>query len=405
MTKPKNRVPRVEDLWYKTVVDQSGNNQKVPSQRHGIGKRRWRVRYVDKEGCERAPAFAEKIDAQRWLDENIGKLLATEIGGTVTVTTTKTGVFVYHDMRKHEDFDETAQALFEIVQLAARKYPGRPRHLYLDIEGHRNPAGGYDADACEILGNFMQEFLGQYLTVFPTVGARLRNPNQSENIPETLDIQTRAPETPEGEAMSVPTLDALLRPVLLAADTPKTRAEIREIVAAAVNLSDEDRKVRTRSGRKTVWDDNTSWTITFLNHSGLLEKKAATGRQYGTQYMVTELGQKILAEHPHIDRDVLRQAGVWRKIQESTRQPSKRVERRESKNSEPVRDESATLEAVLLDALKAIRAVDGFKGGVERARELAHQALVDYESARRPPSSNGKVTWATGGGTVTSGSR
>lgn len=409
MNTPKNREPRVEDLWYKTV-----QGQKVPTRRHGRGNRRWRVRYVDDKGCEHAPAFEREIDAQRWIDEEIVPISIAEIGGTVTVTTTKTGVFLYHDMRKHDDFGTTAQALFDLVQCTARKYPGKPRHLYLDIEDHRNSAGGYDTDACEILGNFMQEFLGQYLSRFPTIGERLRNPNQSEDIPETLTINPDAPETtpPEGGAMTVPTIDALLRPILLAVegDIPKTRAEIRAIVAAAVNLSDEDRLVLTKGGKETVWQSNMGWAITYLNHSGLLEKKASTGKQYGTQYALTELGQTILAEHPQITERVLRQAGVWREPSKATTTPAPPDPASHTKpdtkyvgsmNSQP----PVNPEQILVAALKAIRAVDGFRGSAERARELADHALSDYEAARRHPFSNGKVSRKAGGGFATSDSR
>lgn len=487
MNTPKNREPRVEDLWYKTV-----QGQKVPTRRHGRGNRRWRVRYVDDKGCEHAPAFEREIDAQRWIDEEIVPISIAEIGGTVTVTTTKTGVFLYHDMRKHDDFGTTAQALFDLVQCTARKYPGKPRHLYLDIEDHRNSAGGYDADACEILGNFMQEFLGQYLSRFPTIGARMRNPNQSEDIPETLTIQgspdlsswpeavlsslrsycqknatstierqafideempsiraatktrgatpeqtlgrilqelrdagiieflspgryrltDQTPSSPEGGAMTVPTIDALLRPILLAVegDIPKTRAEIRAIVAAAVNLSDEDRLVLTKGGKETVWQSNMGWAITYLNHSGLLEKKASTGKQYGTQYALTELGQTILAEHPQITERVLRQAGVWREPSKATTTPAPPDPASHTKpdtkyvgsmNSQP----PVNPEQILVAALKAIRAVDGFRGSAERARELADHALSDYEAARRHPFSNGKVSRKAGGGFATSDSR
>ena len=57
---------------------------------------------------------------------------------------------LYHVMRDREDFGETAQALFEIVRYAITEFTGRRRLLYLDIEGHRNPACGFDRDADQI---------------------------------------------------------------------------------------------------------------------------------------------------------------------------------------------------------------------------------------------------------------
>jgi len=50
----------VEDLWKK--------RDGTPSAREGRGLR-WRARYVNEQGDERSRAFARKVDAQRWLDE------------------------------------------------------------------------------------------------------------------------------------------------------------------------------------------------------------------------------------------------------------------------------------------------------------------------------------------------
>lgn len=72
----RNRRAGVEDLWTKTVRDEHGNTQTVPSGRHGVGMR-WRARYVDDEGRERTKAFTRKADAQSWLDNEITPALAT----------------------------------------------------------------------------------------------------------------------------------------------------------------------------------------------------------------------------------------------------------------------------------------------------------------------------------------
>jgi integrase len=72
----RSRRAGVEDRWTKTVRDEQGNEQTVPGTRHGIGLR-WRARYVDDEGHERSKQFARKVDAQRWLDNEITAKLAT----------------------------------------------------------------------------------------------------------------------------------------------------------------------------------------------------------------------------------------------------------------------------------------------------------------------------------------
>ncbi len=72
----RNRRAGVEDRWTKTVRDEQGNTHKVPSARHGKG-RRWMVRYVADDGRERTKAFERKADAQSWLDTEVIAKLAT----------------------------------------------------------------------------------------------------------------------------------------------------------------------------------------------------------------------------------------------------------------------------------------------------------------------------------------
>lgn len=63
----RNRRAGVEDRWRKTVFDEHGSAQTVPSVRDGKGLR-WMARYVDERGREHSRSFARKADAQSWLD-------------------------------------------------------------------------------------------------------------------------------------------------------------------------------------------------------------------------------------------------------------------------------------------------------------------------------------------------
>jgi len=65
---------------------------------------------------------------------------------------------------------------------------GKPRHLYLDIEGHRNEAGGFDRDALELQKEFLIDFFMHWLTeVHMSLGA-YRNGHQREDLPDRLNI-------------------------------------------------------------------------------------------------------------------------------------------------------------------------------------------------------------------------
>ena len=75
MSGKRNRRAGVEDRWTKTVRDEHGNTQTVPSAANGKGKRR-RARYVDERGREHAKGFARKVDAQACLDKQTAVLVS-----------------------------------------------------------------------------------------------------------------------------------------------------------------------------------------------------------------------------------------------------------------------------------------------------------------------------------------
>jgi integrase len=76
MTQKRNRRSGVEDRWTKSIRDADGNVQAAPSANYGKGMR-WRARFVDDDGHERAKGFRRKSDAQRWLDAEVTAKLAT----------------------------------------------------------------------------------------------------------------------------------------------------------------------------------------------------------------------------------------------------------------------------------------------------------------------------------------
>lgn len=110
---------------------------------------------------------------------------------------------IYHVMRADEDFEMTAEILFKLVQDAAEKFPGKPRHLYLDIDGHRNSEGGYDHDAFELITNFMLGFLGPYLTKMThPLSSAINNAAQREDLPPGLFITPGGDESDREERMA-----------------------------------------------------------------------------------------------------------------------------------------------------------------------------------------------------------
>jgi hypothetical protein len=117
----------------------------------------------------------------------------------------KRSVAIYHEMRADDDFLNAAQALYQTVQLACTKYPGRPRILFLDIQGHRNDEGGYDQDAYELQSRYLAKTLMPFLTQAhtPLLTAEkqyLTNPKpQRDDIDDKLTIR-KAPQRRENKS-------------------------------------------------------------------------------------------------------------------------------------------------------------------------------------------------------------
>ena len=100
-------------------------------------------------------------------------------------------VAIRHVVRRHEGFDESARTLLELVKSAQERNPGKRRVLYLEVEGHRNSAGGFDDDMIELMKEYVIGFLGRHLSEVhtPLVHIEATTP-QGDDIPDELKIQT-----------------------------------------------------------------------------------------------------------------------------------------------------------------------------------------------------------------------
>lgn len=76
MAQKRNPRSGVEDRWTKSIRDAHGNVQSVPSANYGKGMR-WRARFIDDNGAERAKGFHRKSDAQKFLDAEVTAKLVT----------------------------------------------------------------------------------------------------------------------------------------------------------------------------------------------------------------------------------------------------------------------------------------------------------------------------------------
>ena len=108
-------------------------------------------------------------------------------------------VALYHLVYADEGFEESAQALFRLVQRAQRVRPGKERKLFLDIEGHRDDEGAFDSDMLELQEHFLLGVLARYLSEIHCPLVTARNPDpQDDEIPPLLAIQDKESEESTG---------------------------------------------------------------------------------------------------------------------------------------------------------------------------------------------------------------
>lgn len=102
----------------------------------------------------------------------------------------KSAVAIYHVVYGNEGFQQAARVLFELVQRAQQLEPDKNRNLYLDIEGHRNTKGGFDADMLELQKEFLVGFLAPFLSEIHSPLISLKNSKpQNNDIPPAIIIQ------------------------------------------------------------------------------------------------------------------------------------------------------------------------------------------------------------------------
>lgn len=101
------------------------------------------------------------------------------------------GIAIYHIVYENEDFEKSAQLLFDLIKQAQKNSANQKRVLYLDIEGHRNKKGGFDNDMYELQRHFILEFLMPYLNSVYMPLVSVKNMNlQRNDIPHKLQICT-----------------------------------------------------------------------------------------------------------------------------------------------------------------------------------------------------------------------
>jgi restriction system protein len=107
-----------------------------------------------------------------------------------------------------------------------------------------------------------------------------------------------------GSDRGVPDYETLMRPTLaaLANRQPQTRSQIRDAVAAASGIGDDDLAEMLPSGNATVFGSRVGWALTYMSQAGL------ASRPKRGVYVITDRGLKVLDAHrERVDNKVLEQ--------------------------------------------------------------------------------------------------
>src|SRR5689334_972570 len=91
--------------------------------------------------------------------------------------------------------------------------------------------------------------------------------------------------------MAIPDFQSFFVPVLKQASDGKdhSMAEMRERIAADLNLAPEDLAQKLPSGKQTVFANRVAWSAVYLNKAGALER-AKRG-----VFRITDRGRELLA--------------------------------------------------------------------------------------------------------------
>lgn len=118
-------------------------------------------------------------------------------------------------------------------------------------------------------------------------------------------------------SVPIPDFQTAMRPALVAieGDEPKSHAQIRDSVAAALGVTDAERLQMIPSGRQELFTNRVAWALTHMTQAGLL-----TRPQRG-RYLLTERGKQVLRQHPdRVDVSVLAQFPEYQEFRSRKRE-------------------------------------------------------------------------------------
>ena len=98
-------------------------------------------------------------------------------------------IAIYHRTYRRENFETAVKDLIGLLYSAQQQNPNEPRSLFVDIDGHKNEAGGYDADMYELQKEFALEVLLPFVEELHMPLYSIKNTNEQKNdIPKKIVV-------------------------------------------------------------------------------------------------------------------------------------------------------------------------------------------------------------------------
>ncbi len=99
-------------------------------------------------------------------------------------------VALYHVVTPDETFEQAAGAVFGLLREAQMRYPGWPRVMYIDVNGHAGEAAGFDPDFYEFQQDFLFSVVAPFVTAMdaPLTGGLVNPEPQRNDVPDRLRL-------------------------------------------------------------------------------------------------------------------------------------------------------------------------------------------------------------------------
>lgn len=96
--------------------------------------------------------------------------------------------------------------------------------------------------------------------------------------------------------MAIPKYDEMYRAFMdcLADMQVHKSKEVKELLAAKFQISDEERHILLPNGHRPIFDNRVGWTRTYLKKAGLIDSPSRGA------YQLTQTGKQVLVEDPPV---------------------------------------------------------------------------------------------------------